>query len=120
MAAGSFHWPIFTVSWPSGEFGGMGLEGAVRLAYRNELNAIEDPEARQAEYEKRVAGMYTRGKSLNMATTLEIDNVIDPFATRAWIIRGLDSVPPVHPRKGKKRANISSVSLRRCFIASRS
>jgi hypothetical protein len=61
--------------------------------------------------------MYERGKALNMATTLELDNVIDPFATRAWIVRGLNSVPPTHPRKGKKRANISSVSIQRLSVA---
>ncbi|KAI9028411.1 carbamoyl phosphate synthase L chain, ATP binding domain protein [Hyaloraphidium curvatum] len=108
MAGGSFHMPTFTVSWPNGEFGGMGLEGSVRLAYRNELNAIADPDERQAKYESMVASAYARGKALNMATTLEIDNVIDPAETRAWIVRGLKAQPPRGRREGKKRAHIDT------------
>src|SRR5207237_9103547 len=65
MAGGSFRAPVFTVSWPTGEFGGMGLEGAVRLGYRRELHAIEDPDARQVEYERLVARAYEGGKALN-------------------------------------------------------
>src|SRR5438034_2641704 len=74
MAGGSFRAPVFTVAWPTGEFGGMGLEGAVRLGYRRELNAIEDLEARQAEYERLVARAYEGGKALNTATYFEIDD----------------------------------------------
>ena len=72
-----------TVAWPTGEFGGMGLEGAVRLGYRSELDAIEDPEARQARYDELVAEQYTRGKALSTAMAFEIDDVIDPADTRA-------------------------------------
>jgi acetyl-CoA carboxylase carboxyltransferase component len=103
MAGSSFHAPFFTVAWPSGEFGGMGLEGAVRLGYRKELEAVPDGPQRQALYEKMVAEQYQRGKGLNMAMMLEIDDVIDPADTRRWILRGLDSVPPAPRRQGKKR-----------------
>ncbi len=72
-----------TVAWPTGEFGGMGLEGAVRLGYRKELDAIADPQARQARYEELVAEHYTRGKALSTAAAFEIDDVIDPADTRA-------------------------------------
>ncbi len=75
--------PAITVAWPTGEFGGMGLEGAVRLGYRRELDAIEDPAARQARYEQLVAEQYTRGKALSTAMAFEIDDVIDPAQTRA-------------------------------------
>jgi len=82
MTAGDLHRPAITVAWPTGEFGGMGLEGAVRLGYRKELEAISDPAARQQRYEKLVAAQYTRGKALSTAMAFEIDDVIDPADTR--------------------------------------
>ena len=103
MTGGGFKASTFTVTWPTGEFGGMGLEGAVKLGYRKELEAIEDPGERLAEYEKRVAQMYDRGKAVNYATAFEIDEVIDPMATRQWIMAGLKSMPPVPKRQGKKK-----------------
>jgi acetyl/propionyl-CoA carboxylase alpha subunit/acetyl-CoA carboxylase carboxyltransferase component len=83
MAAGDLRRPAITVAWPTGEFGGMGLEGAVRLGYRKELEAIEDPAARGARYEELVAEQYTRGKAVSTAMAFEIDDVIDPAGTRA-------------------------------------
>ena len=103
MAGGSFHASIFAISWPTGEFGGMGLEGQVKLGRRKELAAIEDPEERLKTYETYVAQMYERGKALNTASLFELDNVIDPAETRKWVISGLNSVPPPPPRTGKKR-----------------
>jgi acetyl/propionyl-CoA carboxylase alpha subunit len=94
MAGGSFHAPFFIVSWPTGEFGGMGLEGAVRLGFRKELEAESTPEAREALFQKKVAESYARGKAINMAAYLEIDDVIDPADTRRWILRGLKSTRP--------------------------
>ncbi|WP_445263717.1 carboxyl transferase domain-containing protein [Ramlibacter sp. PS3R-8] len=89
MAAGGFHAPEFTVSWPSGEFGGMGLEGAVRLGYRKELEATPEGPRRDALFEQLVARQYAAGQAANMAATLEIDAVIDPAQTRNWLARGL-------------------------------
>ena len=91
MTAGGFHSPVFTVAWPTGEFGAMGLEGAVRLGYRKELEALPEGPERQALYDKLVAQQYANGSALNMAATLEIDGVIDPAATRSWLARGLAS-----------------------------
>ncbi|HEV3430280.1 MAG TPA: carboxyl transferase domain-containing protein [Paraburkholderia sp.] len=91
MAAGSFHAPLFTIAWPSGEFGAMGLEGAVRLGYAKELAAIDDPAQREAEFERMVADAYRNGKAINMASFLEIDGVIDPAETRRWLMRGLNA-----------------------------
>ena len=108
MAGGSFNAPLFCVSWPTGEFGGMGLEGAVKLGFRKELEAITDPEERLATYEKMVARMYEKGKAINTASHFEIDDVIDPADTRKWIIAGLNSLPPVPARTGKKRRNIDT------------
>ncbi|MGE0046852.1 MAG: acyl-CoA carboxylase subunit beta, partial [Hyphomonadaceae bacterium] len=108
MAGGSTHRPFFMISWPTGEFGGMGLEGAVRLGYRKELEAEQDDEAREALFKKLVANMYERGKAISMARALEIDAVIDPVETRAWIIRGLNSLPPKPQRSGKKRPFIDT------------
>ena len=78
MAGGSFKIPLFTVTWPTGEFGGMGLEGAVKLGYRKELEAIKDPKKRIEAYEKMVADSYHRGRAVNMASHFELDDVIDP------------------------------------------
>jgi acetyl/propionyl-CoA carboxylase alpha subunit/acetyl-CoA carboxylase carboxyltransferase component len=89
MAAGGFHQTRLTAAWPSGEFGGMGLEGAVRLGYRRELEAEADLAARQALFESLVARLYAEGQAINMAAYVEIDAVIDPAATRGWIARGL-------------------------------
>ena len=108
MAGGSFKAPLFVVSWPTGEFGGMGLEGAVKLGYRKELEAITDPEARKIEYEKMVAGMYERGKAANTASHFEFDDVIDPADSRRWITTALRSAPPTPKRTGKKRPNVDT------------
>ena len=89
MASGGFKFPLFTVAWPTGEFGGMGLEGAVKLGYRKELEAIKDPEEREAAYQALVDRMYEVGKGLSMADHFEIDDVIDPSDSRRWIVRGL-------------------------------
>ncbi len=89
MAKGGFHEPVFAVAWPTGEFGGMGLEGAVKAGFKKELEAVEDPQEREALYESLVYQAYERGKAINMASHLEIDAVIDPADTRGWIARGL-------------------------------
>ncbi|MFB5650049.1 carboxyl transferase domain-containing protein [Leptospira wolffii] len=92
MAAGSFHAPVFTVSWPSGEFGAMGIEGEIRTGYQKELSEIKDWNERQKLFESLVKEAYERGKAINMASYLEIDAVIDPSESRKWVLRGLDSV----------------------------
>ena len=86
MAGGSFRAPQFVVAWPSGEIGAMGLEGAVRLGFRKELEAIADPAARQARFDEYVALAYQRGKALTAATAFELDDVIDPADSRRWIL----------------------------------
>ncbi len=102
MTGGSFHSGVFTVAWPTGEFGAMGLEGAVRLGFKKELEALSDPAEQKALFDKLVAAAYEKGKAINMASTLEIDEVIDPADTRCWIIRGLNASAPSTPRSGKK------------------
>ncbi|TPQ31142.1 acetyl-CoA carboxylase family protein [Cupriavidus pinatubonensis] len=94
MAGGSFAAPFFTAAWPSGEFGAMGLEGSIRLGFRKELEAVADPDEREALFARMVDAAYKRGRALNMASHLEIDAVIDPADTRRWLLRGLASVPP--------------------------
>jgi acetyl-CoA carboxylase carboxyltransferase component/biotin carboxyl carrier protein len=108
MAGGSFKAPAFTVAWPTGEFGGMGLEGAVKLGYRNELAALEDPDERTALYDEMVARMYEHGKAVNTATNFELDDVIDPADSRRWILSALRSSPAPAPRIGKKRPCIDT------------
>jgi acetyl-CoA carboxylase carboxyltransferase component len=91
MAAGGFHSPLFTVAWPTGEFGAMGLEGAVRLGFRKELEAVPEGPEREALYQRLVARQYENGAAMQMASTLEIDAVIDPAETRRWLVAGLQS-----------------------------
>ncbi len=94
LAGGGLHAPVATVAWPTGEFGAMGLEGAVRLGYRKELAAVPEGEQREALYRRLVAEQYERGSALNMAATLEIDAVIDPAETRSWLSRALAAARP--------------------------
>ncbi|MDE0856515.1 MAG: hypothetical protein OSA97_19020, partial [Nevskia sp.] len=93
MSGGHFHSPLFTVAWPTGEFGAMGLEGAVRLGLAKQLEAAHDAEARDRMFRQAVDALYQRGKALSTASYLEIDNVIDPAQTRQWLLRGLASAP---------------------------
>ena len=108
MAGGSFKAPLFTISWPTGEFGGMGLEGAVKLGYSKELAAVEDPAKREALFEEMVERMYQIGKAVNVASHFELDDVIDPADSRVWISNALRSAPPPPPRAGKKRPCIDT------------
>ncbi len=91
MAGGGFRSADFTISWPTGEFGPMGLEGAIRLGFKKELEAVAEGSERRALYDKLVAQMYERGHALNVATAVEIDAVIDPAQTRHWITKGIAS-----------------------------
>ena len=102
MAGGGFKASMFTVTWPTGEFGGMGLEGAVKLGFRKELAAISDPEERQKAYQERVDAMYNRGKAVNYATAFEIDGVIDPLDSRKWIMSALKAAPKNTEQKKRR------------------
>ena len=107
MAAGSFKAPQFTVAWPTSEFGAMGLEGAVQLGLRRELEAIEDAEERQRAFDAAVAAAYERGRGVNMAAYGEIDDVIDPDDSRRWIATLFDGAD-WRARPGKKRPNVDT------------
>ncbi|MBI2761494.1 MAG: carbamoyl-phosphate synthase large subunit [Chloroflexi bacterium] len=108
MGGGNHKMPVFTVSWPTGEFGGMGLEGQVKLGRRRELEAIEGPNERRELFEHLVAQAYERGKALNAAHVFEVDDVIDPADSRRWLLAGLLASPPPEPRTGKKRPCIDT------------
>ncbi|MCK1267729.1 acetyl/propionyl-CoA carboxylase alpha subunit/acetyl-CoA carboxylase carboxyltransferase component [Bradyrhizobium sp. GM2.2] len=108
MIGGGFHASFFTAAWPTGEFGGMGLEGYVRLGFRKEMEAIADPVERETYYRNKVAELYANGKAVSIASVFEIDNVIDPAETRRWIMAGLRSVPKPPARTGKKRPCIDT------------
>ena len=108
MAGGSFRAPIFTVAWPSGELGGMGLEGAVRLGFRRELEAVADPMEREVLFQQMVDRAYRHGKAVNVASAFEIDDVIDPADSRRRIVEALRSAPPPPGRTGKKRSCIDT------------
>ncbi|HWK35914.1 carboxyl transferase domain-containing protein [Sphingomonas sp.] len=107
MVGGHSQASFFTLSWPTGEFGGMGLEGAIKLGYRKEMEAITDPVERDAWYKRRVAELYENGKALSVAMGFDFDDVIDPADTRARIVAGLESTP-LPPRSGKKRPFIDT------------
>ncbi|MGB3866900.1 MAG: carboxyl transferase domain-containing protein [Xanthobacteraceae bacterium] len=108
MLGGGFHASFFTVAWPTGEFGGMGLEGYVRLGFRKEMEAIADPVEREKYYQDKVAQLYANGKAVSIASVLEIDEVIDPAETRNWIMAGLRSVPAPEKRTHRKRPCIDA------------
>jgi acetyl-CoA carboxylase carboxyltransferase component len=109
MAGGGFKAPLFCVGWPTSEFGGMGLEGAVRLGMRRELEAIEDPAERERAFEAAVAGAYEHGRGINMAAYGEIDDVIDPADSRRWIGMLFDGHDgDWRSRPGKKRPNVDA------------
>lgn len=108
MAGGSFHAGTFAISWPTGEFGGMGLEGAVKLGYRKELEAVGDPGERRALFDKMVAAAYARGKALSTATYFEVDEVIDPADSRRWVSTALLGARRRPRHEHKKRPNIDT------------
>jgi acetyl/propionyl-CoA carboxylase alpha subunit len=108
MAGGSMKEPLFTVAWPTAEFGGMGLEGQVKLGFRNELEAIVDPEARKRRYDDLVEAAYQRGKALSAGVSFAVDDVIDPADSRRWIAGALDAAPRPAQREGKKRRNVDT------------
>ena len=107
MAGGSFKAPLWCVSWPSGEFGGMNIEGAVRLGRARELAAISDPDEREREFRAMVERQYADGKAVNIAVHFEIDDVIDPAASRTWIRSLADGDRPM-PSATKKRPYIDT------------
>ncbi len=102
MTGGSYQASMLAVAWPTGEFGGMGLEGAVKLGYRAELAAIDDPAERRASFDRMVAAAYAAGKAVARATGPALDDVIDPADTRRWIAAALRSIPAVEPGAGKR------------------
>ena len=108
MSGGADDAAVFTVAWPTGEFGPMALEGAAKLGYRNELAAIADPQERKQRFDQMVAGLYERGKALNLATHFAVDDVIDPADSRRWISASLRSTPPPVRRTSKKYPFIDS------------
>lgn len=91
------------VAWPSAVFGGMGIEGAVRLAYRKELEAIQDVEDRKKKEQEMIDAMYDEGKAINMAMASEIDGVIDPATTRKWLEQMIEVLPERVPKYVKAR-----------------
>jgi acetyl-CoA carboxylase carboxyltransferase component len=109
MAGGGFKAPLFTVGWPTSEFGAMGLEGAVRLGMRRELEAIDDPQERERVFTDTVAAAYERGRGVSMATYGEIDDVIDPADSRRWIATLFEPEAPEWWRRAqKKRPNVDA------------
>ena len=96
------------VAWPTAEFAGMNIEGAVKLGFRPDLAALESAEERKAEFDRRVADAYERARAVNAAAGGGLDDVIDPAATRRWIANSLKRLPPAPPREGKKYAFIDT------------
>ena len=104
MAAGSLHEPLLTVGWPTAELGPMGLEGAVRLGLRRELEAISDEDEREKRVQELTEQAHENAKALNAATLFELDDVIDPAETRGLIARTLAAAsrnPGMEGRPGR-------------------
>jgi len=109
MAGGGFKAPLFTVAWPTSEFGAMGLEGAVRLGMRRELEAIEDADGRERAFQEAVTAAYDRGQGINMAAYFEIDDVIDPVDSHRWIATLFDEhTGRWWERPGKRRPHVDA------------
>jgi len=108
MCGGSSMVPLFTTAWPTAEFAGMNIEGAVKLGFRNELEALETPEDRKALFDKRVERAYEHARAVNGASSFGIDDVIDPAESRDWVIAGLRSLPPELPTDEKRRPYIDT------------
>jgi acetyl-CoA carboxylase carboxyltransferase component len=108
MMCGTTKAPLACLSWPTGEFGGMGLEGAVRLGYPKELAAVDDPAERDELFQQLVARMYEIGKALSVASLFEIDDVIDPAESRRWLTAVLEAAGEPPRREGKKRPNVDT------------
>jgi methylmalonyl-CoA carboxyltransferase 12S subunit len=102
MTGGSLHEPLLTVAWPGAHLGPMGLEGAVRLGMRRELEAIEDEEAREQRVREVTRAARENAKALNAAQLFEIDDVIDPAETRALLAATLGAAGPVDRRHGHR------------------
>jgi acetyl-CoA carboxylase carboxyltransferase component len=108
MAGGNHNLPAFLVAWPTSEFGGMGLEGQVKLGQISILEAIDDPVERQIKFEELVEAAYNRGKGLNAGHVFEVDDVIDPADTRRWISAGLNGTSPERLNRRDKKTCIDA------------
>jgi acetyl/propionyl-CoA carboxylase alpha subunit/acetyl-CoA carboxylase carboxyltransferase component len=108
MAGGSYQVPYFTVAWPTGEFHGMGIEGSIKLGYREDLARIQDPAARKARFDEMVARTYENAKAIHYATNFSVDDTIDPAESRRWVAGLMQSVRAPAPRAGKKRPSIDA------------
>jgi acetyl-CoA carboxylase carboxyltransferase component len=96
--------PVFCVGWPTAEFGGMGLEGAVNITHGRELAAARDEADRAAIHARATEELKKRNTGIEVAAKFEVDDLIDPAETRHYIARTLEALPPVPPRSGRKRA----------------
>ena len=110
MVGGSLHEPLLTVAWPGAHLGPMGLEGAVRLGLRKELEAIADEAEREQRVRELTAAAEENAKALNAATLFELDDVIDPAETRALIASTLAAAALAAAAAGRAR-------LRRHLVA---
>jgi acetyl-CoA carboxylase carboxyltransferase component len=95
--------PSLLVAWPTAEFGAMGLEGAVKITNRAELEQIPDQKARLARERELADEIRARNTALEVAARFEYDDVIDPADTRETILKFLGKLPPIPPRTGRKR-----------------
>ena len=108
MMGGSTKAPLACVAWPTGEFGGMGLEGYVRLGYRKELEAAASPEESEALFRELVDRLYEHGKAASIASWFEIDDVIDPADTRQWLSTLLPTSTPIPAGQRRGRPNVDT------------
>jgi len=102
MTGGSMHEPLLTVAWPGAHLGPMGLEGAVKLALRKELEAIADEDEREQRIRDLTAAAEDNAKALNAAALFEIDDVIDPAETRSLIASTLAAAGPLDLPKNRR------------------
>ena len=108
MCGGSSMVPVFSAAWPTAEFAGMNIEGAVKLGYRDDLAALATAKERKELFDKMTEKSYERARAVNGATFFGVDDVIDPADSREWVVAGLRSLPPTEPRTGKRRPYIDT------------
>lgn len=95
--------PAVLLAWPTAEYGGMGLEGAVSILHKRELEAMGDLAERALRHRALTDALKAEHTAIETAAKFVYDNVIDPADTREMLLRTLETLPPVPPRTERKR-----------------
>jgi len=89
QSAGRFN---FRYAWPSAQWGSLPVEGGLEVAYKAEIEAAEDPQAKMREIEARVRSLTSPFRS---AEAFVVEDIIDPAATRQALEEFVELVAPL-------------------------